>query len=44
MTGCFIKEQPLYLPFIERDGCRTAPFVAGRNGGLTIINVIRDKA
>lgn len=44
MTGCFIKEQPLYLPFIERNGDRTTPFVAGRNGGLTIINVIRDKA
>ena len=40
VTGCFIKEQPLYLPYIERTGGRTAPFVAGRNGGLTIINVI----
>ena len=39
VTGCFIKEQPLYLPYIERGGQRTAPFVAGRNGGLTIINV-----
>lgn len=38
-TGCFIKQQPLYLPFIERNGKRTAPFVAGRNGGLTIINM-----
>lgn len=40
VTGCFIKEQPLYLPYIERPDGRTAPFVAGRNGGLTIINVI----
>ncbi|WP_443732895.1 hypothetical protein [Xylanibacter rarus] len=40
VTGCFIKEQPLYLPYIERSDGRTAPFVAGRNGGLTIINVI----
>lgn len=40
VTGCFIKEQPLYLPYIERPAGRTAPFVAGRNGGLTIINVI----
>ncbi len=38
MTGCFIKEQPLYLPYIERGGERTASFVAGRNGGLTIIS------
>ncbi len=41
VTGCFIKEQPLLLPYIERDGKRTAPFVAGRNGGLTIINIIK---
>lgn len=34
------EEQPLYLPYIERPDGRTAPFVAGRNGGLTIINVI----
>ena len=40
VTGCFIKGQPLYLPYVERGGVRTAPFVAGRNGGLTIINVI----
>lgn len=38
ITGCFIKGQPLYLPFIQRNGERTPPFVAGRNGGLTIIN------
>ena len=42
VTGCFIKGQPLYLPFIERSDERTAPFVAGRNGGLTIIKVIDD--
>ena len=40
VAGCFIKEYPLYLPYIEREGRRTAPFVAGRNGGLTIINII----
>lgn len=40
-TGCFIKEQPLYLPYIERKGERTASFVAGRNGGLTLIRVIQ---
>ena len=38
ITGCLIKEQPLYLPFIERNGERTPAFVAGRNGGLTVIN------
>lgn len=43
ITGCFIKEQPLYLPFIDREEGRTAPFVAGRNGGLTIINVLENK-
>lgn len=42
VAGCFIKQQPLYLPYVERDGGRTAPFVAGRNGGLTIINVVGD--
>ena len=36
VTGCFIKEQPLYLPYIERN----ASFVAGRNGGLTLISII----
>lgn len=38
VTGCFIKEQPLYLPYIERGGERTASFVAGRNGGLTVVS------
>ena len=41
VTGCFIKEQPLYLPYIERGGERTASFVAGRNGGLTIISIVK---
>lgn len=41
VTGCFIKEQPLFLPYIERDGERTASFVAGRNGGLTIIQATK---
>lgn len=43
-TGCFIKEQPLYLPYIERGGGRTAPFIAGRNGGLTVINVCKNNS
>lgn len=37
VTGCFIMNQPLYLPYVIRKGKRTAPFVAGRNGGLTVI-------
>lgn len=41
VTGCFIMGQPLYLPYIERNGEHTSPFVAGRNGGLTIINIIK---
>lgn len=40
VTGCFIKGQPLYLPYIEREGERTPPFVAGRNGGLSIMREI----
>ena len=40
VTGCFIKEQPLYLPYLERNGERTPPFVAGRNGGLSIVRKI----
>lgn len=36
---CFILGQPLYLPYIDRDGKHTPPFIAGRNGGLTIIKV-----
>lgn len=39
VTGCFIKNYPLYLPYIERNNEHTSPFVAGRNGGLTVINV-----
>lgn len=42
VTGCFIKDQPLYLPYIERNGEHTAPFVAGRNGGLTILSIVSD--
>ena len=42
VTGCFIKEQPLFLPYIERGGERTASFVAGRNGGLTMINIVKN--
>ena len=39
VTGCFIKGQPLYLPYIDRDGEHTLPFVAGRNGGISVLRV-----
>ena len=39
-TATFIKGQPLFLPYILRDGVRTSPFIAGRNGGLTLLNCI----
>lgn len=43
VAGCFIKSYPLYLPYVERNGLRTAPFVAGRNGGLTILSALKAK-
>ena len=43
VTGCFIKGQPLYLPYLERDEERTTLFVAGRNGGLSIVRKINNK-
>lgn len=36
-AGCFIKYQPLLLPCILREGQRTPPFLAGRDGGLTVL-------
>lgn len=39
LAGGFIIGYPLYLPFIEREGTQTSPFIAGRNGGLTTLNV-----
>ena len=40
VTGCFIKGQPLILPFIERNGEKTPPFVAGRNSGLNMLVIL----
>lgn len=37
----FLAEQPLVLPYILRNGERTSPFIAGRNGGLTMIRVLK---
>lgn len=39
-TSAFLKGQPLFLPYVLRDGVRTSPFIAGRNGGLTLLNCI----
>ena len=36
-VGCFVKHQPLLLPYIMREGQKTPPFLAGRDGGLTIL-------
>lgn len=41
VAGCFIKGKPLYLPYIERDGERTAPFVAARQSGLSTLQIIK---
>ena len=37
-ASAFLLKQPLFLPYILRDGNKTSPFIAGRNGGLTLIN------
>lgn len=37
-VASFMIGQPLFLPYILRDGIRTSPFIAGRNGGLTLLN------
>ena len=37
-TACFLMGQPLLLSYILRDNQKTPPFIAGRNGGLTLIN------
>lgn len=34
----FLMGQPLFLPYVLRDGLRLSPFIAGRNGGLTFLN------
>lgn len=40
MTGSLLKEYPLYLPYIIRNGVKTPPFVGGRNGGLSCLNIL----
>lgn len=39
LCGNFMLGYPLYLPYLERNGEQTPSYVAGRNGGLTILRV-----
>lgn len=36
----FLKGQPLSLACVIRQGKETAPFIGGRNGGLTLLNCL----
>ena len=36
----FLMGQPLFLPYVLRNGERLSPFIAGRNGGLTLVNSV----
>lgn len=40
-AGCFIKHQPLLLPYLLRHGQHTPPFLAGREGGLTVLEKLQ---
>ena len=39
-TASFILGEPLSIPYIIRNGENTLPFVAGKNGGLTILSFV----
>ncbi|MDO4163569.1 MAG: hypothetical protein Q4D56_04175 [Bacteroides sp.] len=39
-ASAFLIGQPLSLPYVLRSGIRTSPFIAGRNGGLTLLNCL----
>lgn len=39
---CFMKGYPLFLPYVLRQEEKTSPFIAGRNGGLTLINLLNE--
>ncbi len=39
-VASFLMGQPLSLSYVLRDGIRTSPFIAGRNGGLTLLNCL----
>ena len=38
VTGGFVMRQPLVLPYLLRDGKRTPAYIAGKSGGLTLLN------
>ena len=42
-TACFLQGQPMLVSYVQRSDRRTAPFIAGRNGGLTLINKVYDE-
>lgn len=42
-TVSFLMGQPLSLAYVLRNNERTVPFIAGRNGGLTLINCVCDE-
>lgn len=39
-VASFLMGQTLSLPYVLRGGVRTSPFIAGRNGGLTLLNCL----
>lgn len=39
-TSSFLKGQPLSLACVIRQEKETAPFIGGRNGGLTLLNLL----
>ena len=39
-VASFMMGQPLLLPYVLRNGEKTPPFIAGRNGGLTLLNCL----
>lgn len=39
-ASSFILGEPLSVPYIIRDGEKTSPFVAGKNGGLTVLSLV----
>lgn len=39
-VASFLMGQALSLPYVLREGRRTSPFIAGRNGGLTLLNCL----
>ena len=39
-VSSFILGEPLYFPYILRNGERTSSFVVGKNGGLTLLNKV----